>query len=52
MVGGLTADIFVQMTTTLAHLSGLKNKSGMVLESANQTLYFTIGRKDYKIIKS
>ncbi len=29
MVSGLTADIFVQLTTTLAHLSGLKNRTNI-----------------------
>ena len=39
MVGQLTADIFVQLTTTLAHLSGLKNKTGLVIQSENDTLF-------------
>jgi hypothetical protein len=45
MVTGLTADIFVQLTTTLAHLSGLKNRTS----TANLSLPFDLtpkGRND------
>jgi hypothetical protein len=45
MVTGLTADIFVQLTTTLAHLSGLKNRTS----STNLSLPFDLtpkGRND------
>ncbi len=44
MVTGLTADIFVQLTTTLAHLSGLKNRTN----SANLSLPFDLTPKGRK----
>jgi hypothetical protein len=46
MVTGLTADIFVQLTTTLAHLSGLKNRTN----SANLSLPFDLTPKGRNVL--
>ena len=39
MMGGLTSDLFIQLTTTLAHLSNItSNKARLGREISNQTL--------------
>ena len=40
MVGGLTSDLFIQLTTTLAHLSNITNNQarGFGGEVSNETL--------------
>ena len=40
MVGGLTSDLFIQLTTTLAHLSNITNNQvkGFGGEVSNKTL--------------
>jgi hypothetical protein len=40
MVGGLTGDLFIQLTTTLAHLSNLTNHhlTGLGRDVSNETL--------------